>query len=329
MNTREKLLELFENRKGSYLSGEEIAQKLQVSRTSVWKAVNVLRENGYRIDAVSNKGYCLLPENDILSEQGIRKYLKESCRDLDITVLPTTTSTNTRVRERAGEGAAEGLVIAANAQTGGRGRQGRSFYSPADTGIYLSLLLKPGNCQPAQAVRVTTMAAAAACRAIEEEAGVDPQIKWVNDIFIRGRKVSGILTEATFDLESGTVDSIILGIGINAYAPEGGFPEEIADIAGCVFQKQEDNGKNRIAAAFLNHFMAYYRSGDPKDYLEQYRSHCFVLGRDILVIAPQGTRKAAAVDLDDACRLLVRYEDGSEEYLSSGEISIRPMEKDL
>lgn len=321
--TKEKLLAFFEENKGAYFSGEEIAERLSVSRTAVWKAVNSLRSEGYEIDAVQNKGYCLSASTDILSAQGIRKYLKPVCSFLELEVLPVAESTNVLLKERAGAGAKEGHVILANTQTGGRGRLGRSFYSPADTGIYMSLLLRPQGYCPDQAVRLTTMAAVAACEAIEEVSGKNAQIKWVNDVYMDYKKVSGILTEAAFSLEDNGLDYIVVGIGINAYPPKEGFPPEVEQIASAVFRTRQSDGKNHLAAAFLNRFMGYYAARDNMDYAKEYRARSLVIGKKIRVISPAGQREGLALDVDEECRLLVQYGDGSRETLSSGEISIR------
>lgn len=321
--TKESVLALFEENRGTYFSGEEIAARLSVSRAAVWKAVKTLRDEGYEIDAAPNKGYCLSAETDILSAQGIRKYLNPACAFRDLLVLEEAESTNAFLREQASAGSPEGRVVVAGRQTKGRGRLGRSFYSPADTGIYMSLLLRPANLSPDQAVSVTTMAAVAACEAIEEVSGKQAGIKWVNDIYMEGRKVSGILTEAALSMENNRIDFIVLGIGINAYAPEGGFPEEIGEIAGAVFSRRCDDGKNALAAAFLNRFAEYYAARESGDYVEKYRDRSLVTGKEILILSPSGKRRAFAEDVDGQCRLLVRYEDGSREALSSGEISIR------
>lgn len=322
MGTKEKLLTLLEGKKGEYFSGEELAHALGVSRTAVWKAINTLRSAGYAIDAVQNRGYCLDAHTDILSASGIHSLL--TCGGLQIEVLPSAASTNALLRERAAEGAPEGLVILANEQTKGRGRLGRDFYSPPDTGIYMSLLLRPQGIEPGQAVRITTMAAVAACRAIATITGKEPQIKWVNDIFLNDRKVCGILTEASFHLESGSLEYAILGIGFNVYPPAGGFPTEIAQTAGTILNMQTDEGKNRLAAAFLNAFLEIYRSESPAAYTQEYRKSSMVIGKAIHVISPSGTRNAYALDVDKECRLIVRYDDGTVEQLSSAEVSIRP-----
>lgn len=323
MKTKDKLLSLLEENRGNYFSGEEIAEKLSVTRAAVWKAVKSLREEGYQIDAVQNKGYCLAVQTDILSSQGIRKYLGPVCKDLELEILAEVDSTNAWIRQKAAVGAEEGCTIIANEQTCGKGRWGRSFYSPAGTGIYMSILLRPQGWSPEKAVRLTTMAAVSACEAAEEISGEKAEIKWVNDIYMRGKKVSGILTEASFSLESGCVDYAVLGIGFNVYKPEGGFPEELKHTAGAVFDSRQNDGKNRLAAEFLNRFMQYYTARDMSEYKSRYRERSMVIGKEISVVLPGGSKKGVALDVDEECRLVVRLEDGKLERLSSGEISIR------
>lgn len=320
MSTKERLLALLEENRGCFLSGEEAADALGVSRTAVWKAANALRSLGYAIDAVSNKGYCLSENADILCAGGIEKHLRDG--GLKIQVLSSASSTNTLLREQANAGAPEGLVILANTQTRGHGRYGRSFFSPADSGLYMSLLLRPHGYCPEQAASLTTMAAVAACEAIEAVSGCKAAIKWVNDVLIAGKKVCGILTEGAVSLESQSMEYVVLGIGINVYPPREGFPEELQEIAGFVLERQQADGKNALAAGFLNRFMGYYRRND-RDYAQAYRERSVVIGREIDVIVPSGSRRALALDIDRDCRLLVRYENGEIARLSSGEVSIR------
>lgn len=323
MGLKDNLLALFEANKGIYFSGEELASKLNVSRAAVWKAVNNLRGMGYEIDAVPNRGYSLSVNTDILSAQGIKKYLSPECSFLTLDVYNQTESTNSLLRAKAADGAPDGYTVLALSQTAGRGRRGRSFYSPAGTGVYMSILLRPENMLPSQAVRLTTMAAVAACEAIEEISGEKAWIKWVNDIYVDGKKVSGILTEGSFGLENGNMDYVVLGIGFNAELPENGFPDEIASVAGAVFHERLQDGKNRLAAGFLNGFISYYNAGDSADYINKYRRRSLVTGKKIKVLFPEGSRQAVALDVDEECRLAVRFEDGSIEKLSSGEISVR------
>lgn len=323
MTTKEKLLALLEDSKGTFFSGEEIARTLQVSRAAVWKAVNALREDGYTIDAATNKGYRLSPDSDILSPQGIRRFLKPEYRDLDLTVLPTAPSTNALVREKANQGRPEGCIIIACEQTDGRGRYGRQFFSPVDSGVYLSLLLRPTAYSPQQATCLTAAAAAAMCQAIEAVAGQQPGIKWVNDIFLHGKKVCGILTEAAVGLETGTLNYMVLGAGVNLYPPAEGFPEEIQSIAGSVLERSCPEAKNRLVGEFLNRFWDFYAHPECRTYLEDYRARSLAIGRNVTVLSAGKAVSAYAYGIDDDFRLLVRYENGDTEALSYGEIRIQ------
>lgn len=321
MTTKEKLLQLFEANKGTYFSGESLAGTLRVSRAAVWKAVKTLRGEGYAIDAVTNKGYCLSVKTDILSPQGIEKYLDS--RDLKIEVFPAVESTNALVREKAVCGEAEGYIAIANEQTAGRGRYGRAFYSPAGSGAYLSMLLRPVHYSASQAVKITTMAAVAMCEAIASVSQEEPKIKWVNDIYIRGKKVCGILTEGAFGMESGLLEYAVLGVGVNVYPPQNGFPRELEKIAGSVFDAPQDDMKNRLIAAFISRFMDYYRGAEQENCIERYRAYSLVLGKPITVLSADGAKNAVAEEIDEDCHLLVRYENGETGRLSCGEIQIR------
>lgn len=321
MAVRDTLLTLLENNRGRYLSGEEVAASLHVTRAAVWKAVRALEEEGYPIDAAQNRGYRLKADCDLLSAAGIEKYLRQDAGDLLVEAFQTVDSTNSLLRTRAVSGAPEGLVIVAGSQTDGRGRLGRSFYSPSSTGIYMSILLRPA--LPAErAALMTTAAAVAVCEAIESVLGKTPGIKWVNDIFLDGRKVCGILTEAAFDMENGRLGYAIVGIGVNVYAPEGGFPEALAAIAGCVADAREGDLRNKLAAEILNRFLPRYHAL-PGGSAESYRKRCFVIGKRVTVHAGDTAYPAVVLDVDDDCHLLVRRDDGREVTLSSGEISIR------
>lgn len=319
MTTKEKLLTLLESQQGTFVSGEEIARTLSVSRAAVWKAMKSLQQEGYQIDAATNRGYCLLAQGDILSAQGVKKYLKQ---ELSITVSPAVESTNAVLRSLAELGAPEGTVIIANSQSRGKGRSGRTFYSPGDTGLYLSLLLRPVHASPKQTVMLTAAAAAAMCQAMEAVGGSSPQIKWVNDIFLNGKKICGILSEAAFSLETGAPEYVVIGAGVNVYTPKTGFPPELKDIAGPLWKKEVPDGKNRLAAAFLDRFLTLYKTADPALFLEDYRRRSLVVGKDVTVLLGEQERNAHALGIDAECRLLVRYESGETAALSYGEVRI-------
>ena len=318
---KHSLLELLENARGKFLSGEEVAAKLGVSRGAVWKAAEALRREGHPLEAVKNRGYRLPEDSDKLSAAGIRKYLPDGL-GVRVEAVASAPSTNDLVHARAEAGEAEGLALFAEEQTAGRGRLRRVFYSPRG-GLYFSLLLRPARYTAAQALRVTAAAAVAVCAAIEDVGGRGAGIKWVNDVYMGGKKVCGILTEASVSMEDGRLRSVVLGVGLNAYAPPGGFPDPIKDIAGSVFDAPQGDGKNKLAAAVLRRFFELYGALDAPFVMEEYRRRSCVLGREIDVLGPQGARRAAALGIGDDGSLLVRYESGEEARLYAGEIGIR------
>ena len=211
MSVADKDLELLENANHPF-SGEEMAQQLGITRNSVWKAVGKLKEQGYEIEAATNRGYRLVSEKNVLTPQGVRRLLTGPARRCAIDVQDSVTSTNTLLKQIAEHGGAEGMVLIAHQQTQGKGRLGRAFFSPKGTGLYLSVLLRP-RFSAEEALSITTAAAVAVAQAIDAVTGEYPQIKWVNDVYLRGRKVCGILTEAAVDFESSGLHYAILEIG--------------------------------------------------------------------------------------------------------------------
>lgn len=249
----------------------------------------------------------------------ILKYIKST--EINILHYPSLASTNTTLKEKALEGANAGTIIIADTQTEGRGRFCRKFYSP-ENGIYMSILLRPDSVG-FDSTLITTAAAVAVAKAAEKLSGKETKIKWVNDVLIDGKKICGILTEGAFDPESRKPQYIIVGIGINAFMPTGGFEEEIKYIAGAVFDQFDNEKKARLIAETINIFMEYYKNLSSKEFLEEYRLRSAVIGKNIIVFKNCSQFNATAIDIDDNCRLLVEYEDGSREFLSSGEISIK------
>ena len=303
MSIKDEVLKQLEENKGEYISGGQLATNLNVSRNSIWKAIKTLEKDGYSINAIPNKGYCLEPDNDILSPQSIEQYLNYP---LDLSVYKTITSTNTVLKEKAEQSAPHGTVLIATEQTLGRGRMGKKFYSPSNTGLYISILVRP-DIPADQALFLTTSAAVATAKAIE------------------GKKVCGILTEAAFNIETSKLDYAIVGIGINVCPPEGGFPEDISEIATAIFEKSSDavNKRSILVGHLLNYFMEYYESFDKRAYLDEYISRSMIIGQPISVLSNGTSRNALALEIDKECHLKVRYEDGSEEWLNSGEVSTK------
>lgn len=321
MNKKQKLIELLETNDDGYLSGNVIAEELGITRAAVWKYVKQLQEEGYEIEAVTNRGYRLGDRNDVISEFLINKYLGAYADRFALEVRAEVTSTNDVLKDDASN-LPPWKTLVAMQQTAGKGRRGRSFYSPADTGFYLSILLKM-DIGPKIATRFTTAAAVAACRAIEICTDAQPAIKWVNDVFVDEHKVCGILTEASISVESGGLDWAIMGIGFNVYEPAGGFPKEISDVAGAISKTREKDLRSRLAAEFMRSFYDLCQDISGDGMAAEYKKRSFMIGRDILVLRGDKQIEAVAVDIDDECQLIVRYADGREEALSSGEVSTK------
>ena len=256
----------------------------------------------------------------------IAPYLQGGAKNLRLEVYEQVDSTNRVVQELAAQGAPEGTAVLAWTQTAGRGRRGRRFFSPPGTGLYLSLLLRPRALSPVDAALITSAAAVAVSLAIEEVSPHKAGIKWVNDVWIGERKVCGILVEGSFTPGMRGLDYAALGMGVNLIPPPGGFPPELEQVAGAVFTPETitPESKSRLAAGIVNHFLAFYHQLPDTAFLEAYRARSFLLGRPVTVSRGNEIREAVALDLDGACRLLVRYGDGREEWLDSGEVSAKP-----
>ncbi len=322
--TKDLVLNCLQKKTDEFVSGAEIASELALSRTAVWKAIEQLRTDGYRIESVTNRGYRLSSESDVLSEVGIRKYLHS---ELNLKVYPSVASTNTLLKAEAEQGASEGTVIVAAEQTAGRGRMGRSFYSPPETGIYLSILLRP-QIPAADAGLITAGAAAAVADAIDALSGSSTQIKWVNDVYLNGRKVSGILTEGSIDCETGFLSYAIVGIGINIAPPAGDFPEDIRSVAGAAFGADAPSDlRCRLTAEVLERFLTYYANLQEVPFYEAYRRRSLVLGKQVRLLAPgREPEEVEVLDLDRNFTLVVRDAYGQLRTVSSGEVSLRPVE---
>lgn len=318
MTVKQSVLYLLLNANGEYISGEQIAASLHVTRAAIWKSIKQLRAEGFSISAISNKGYAIIESGDIVTEAGIKQYLlNDSIFTFEI--LDSASSTNSLMREKTTRN--EGYTIVAKEQTQGVGRLNRSFFSPKNTGIYFSLLLKP-DLEASETINITTMAAVAVCKAIEETTDIKPQIKWVNDIYVDGKKICGILTQGSFSMENSKTEYIILGIGINIYAPKDGFPKEITDTAGSLLSHQEANMKNKLVARVLDHFWDMYRNMKQKEISELYKQYSFVVGKRVMIHGANGSVPAKVLDINEKCNLIVQFNNGNTDVLSSGEITI-------
>lgn len=326
MNTKKRILELLENHRGESISGEYMAGALKVSRNAVWKAIRELRKEGYRIDAVTNKGYCLSEDNDILSPQGIKPFLTGNGRMWaeQMHVYKTLESTNKTAKEMAIAGAGHGTVVISDCQTSGKGRYSRHFFSRSGGGLYLSIILRPEVLRFKNTTAVTAFAAVSVCEAIEEVSGKNPVIKWVNDIFMDNKKVCGILTEAVTDFESGHLQWIVLGIGINVTIRSEQFPCELQELAASVYPEGGRPGvRNRLCAEIINRIAGSGVLPEEKEIFDKYKKRLMMLGKKITVLQGETAYQATALDMDSEGRLIVEKENGEMVSLSSGEIRIR------
>lgn len=333
MSTKGNVLKALEENKGTTVSGEELATLLNRSRAAIWKAIQELRKEGYHIDAITNKGYCLSQDSDMLSVEGILPYLSDSTAADRIHVFKQLESTNLTAKRMALDGASAETVVIAEEQTKGKGRMGRSFYSPSGSGIYMSFILAP-RFDTAKSVLITTAASVAVCKAIEKVTGISCQIKWVNDVYMNDKKICGILTEAVTDFESGRIHYIVLGIGINYSTSKTAFPKELSGIAGSLYEgATEDHiSRNRLIAEIINQVFAVNERLESREFISEYKARSFVLGKEIRIIptiGPDAERNfdegipATVMDIDGDGGLVVKYQDGTVSTLNSGEISIR------
>ena len=248
----------------------------------------------------------------------LEQYLNQK---LNITIFDELDSTNNYLKKIGSNGEKENGLVIALSQTGGRGRMGRSFYSPNGTGIYFSLLLHP-KFSAEKSLFLTVMAAVSVAEAVMKYNKNDVKIKWVNDIYIDGKKVCGILTEGAINSDK-MLDYAVVGIGINVIAPENGFPEDIKNIATAIFPgKTEDNIKEKIVADIVNRFFSMY-NGIDTDFVKRYKEYSYLKGKEINIISGEATRPATVIDITDDCHLLVKNEKGEIEEISSGDVSVR------
>jgi len=324
MNTKTHILALLEGNRGQSISGEYIAERLNISRSAVWKSIKELEKSGYKIKAVTNKGYCLCENNDIISVQGISPYLSTEDSSEKIFVYDSLESTNKTAKEMAISGAKHGTVIIADNQTAGRGRYDRKFFSPPGHGVYMSLIIHPSRMWFETPTLLTIFAAVSVCETIESMTNMKPQVKWVNDIFLEGKKICGILTEAVFDMESGNIQWIVIGIGINFSTPSIDFPDDLQKIAGPVFAYGNPTcTRNQLIAGIINRMVSPDIQRSEKQIIEEYRQRLMMIGKKIKVIGLGEPYEAIALDIDDLGGLIVEKDTGEIISLSAGEISVR------
>ena len=328
MNSRETVLSLL-RKEEDFLSGQELSRRLGLSRAAVWKAVDALRRDGYEIEARTGLGYRLAAAPDALTEPEIRSFLGPTAVvGRELRCFEELDSTNNYAKTLAQSGAPDGTAVIADSQTAGRGRMDRSFQSPKGQGVYLSVLLRP-QLPPESLPPVTALAGVAVCAAVERVCGVRPGLKWPNDPVLNGKKLCGILTEMSLEAETGRVQSLVLGIGVNILQKPEDFAPEIRETATSLFQALERPvSRPQLTAALLEELDRAYaalRSGDLSDYLAAYRRDCVNLGKTVQLIPFGGGARetAQAVDIDGEFSLVVRGADGREKTVRSGEVSVR------
>ncbi|MDL2273029.1 biotin--[acetyl-CoA-carboxylase] ligase [Oscillospiraceae bacterium OttesenSCG-928-G22] len=319
---KDNILPVLLQHPGEWVTGVTLAEQFGVSRMAVSKAVKSLVSEGNDIEAHKSRGYRLLCPGDRLSGGRIARSLRTERFGRSLFILPVTSSTNTAMKELDLRSLPEGHTLFAEEQTGGRGRFGRRFSSPAHAGIYMSVLLKP-RLAPGDIPFLTHLAAIAVSRAVHAVAGVSADIKWVNDVYAGPKKLAGILTEGVFTAESGTVEHVVTGIGVNT----GEVSPDVRDIATSI---QAESGRvgirNELAAGILNAFEETYfsyLSGEKEVLLAEYRSRLMLLGRGVTVLRGSEGYPATAIDIDGDGGLIVRRTDGTLETLTSGEVSLR------
>ena len=282
-----KVLSLLRNNR-EYISGQELCRQFGVSRTAVWKIINQLKEDGYEIDAVTNKGYKLVSYPDILNKYEIASRMQTKWAGKEVVFFEETESTNAEARVLAEKGYGHGTLVTAGHQTGGKGRRGRNWYSPKGSSIAMSLILKP-ELEAEYASMLTLIQAMAVAKAIEEICGLEAQIKWPNDILINEKKVCGILTE--MNLEMMEISSIIIGTGINVNQEE--FPEEISGVATSLkIEKKRTQSRadliEHICELFEEYFGKFMECKDLSGILEEYNKRLISRGRQVRVLDPKG-----------------------------------------
>lgn len=319
MSTKEKLLALVKASPDIY-SGEKLAQTLEVSRTAVWKAIRELEKAGYRFEHTPS-GYRYLP-SDVLAANEIATGLPA---DLAIEIKPSSESTMKDAKLAFAAGESTPRLLIAETQNAGHGRFGRPFFSPKGQGIYMTLLLAP-NKTFGELPQYTLLAAVAVCRAIETLTGEYCEIKWVNDIYLKGKKIVGILSEATSNFESGTITSVSIGMGINFAIPQASFPAELQVKATSLFPDSEPKiTRNQLIQKIWEEFFALEAALPDMSYLEEYRKRSFVLGKQVSFTLQKQHYQGIAQAITDDGQLVVATESGPI-TLHSGEISLERIE---
>jgi len=322
MSLKNKVLNYLETSGDEFVSGQQLADDLKVSRTAIWKAISELRKEGALINAVTNKGYYLVRESQKLSLFSLEKELK----DFEVHYLEEVDSTNSYCKKLPTSDVFKKTVVVASKQSSGRGRRGRTFVSP-DGGIYFSLLIDSHNNNEDNLL-ITSIASVSVARAIKKVCNVDCKIKWVNDIFIKERKVCGILTEGVIDMEVGKIKSMVVGIGINFSTPMDEFPADLKDIVTSIYDNEQAIPNNVSRTMLVKEVVTeIYNIWDDlpnKDFLNDYRSKSNVIGKSVTIYnRDNSVQNGVAIAINDSAHLIVELEDKTEIEIGTGEVTIR------
>lgn len=322
---RTEILNVMRKRAPEPVSGEELAKELGVSRTAIWKNIQVLKQEGYKIMAVTKKGYVLEGVPDKLLPAEIGQKLKTKWLGHELHYVETTDSTNIMCKTYANQGCANGTVCVAEEQTGGKGRLSRGWFSPRGKGLWFSVVLQPPFL-PEEAPKCTLLAAVAVVKAVNSYKGVKAAIKWPNDILLEGKKLVGILTE--MNAEFGHINYVVIGIGINVCVPKNLVPDELRDSAISLADKAEETiDRVELLAKVLANLEELYElvlKDGFQPILAMWRTYSTTLGKMVKVIAPDRTYVGKALDINEEGILLVQKVDGSIEEVLAGDVSIRP-----
>lgn len=322
---RNEILDYFRKADGNFVSGQQISKDLHVSRTAIWKHINVLKERGYIFESSTRKGYRLIYAPNLLTPLEIDSALHTETFGRHVVYLESTQSTNEEAKKIAREGAEEGTIVVAEEQITGQGRLARGFYSPFAKGIWFSLILRP-KFFPMEASKCTLLAAVGVCRGIRRMGLADAGIKWPNDILVHGKKLVGILTLMSASMEK--IDYIIMGIGINTGIKKNEFPEDFREGATSFLNEGINVSRKDLLAAILGELEKEYSIAQDEGFdkvLDDWRALSVTLGQEVRVIFGDDSYTGKAVDIDrDGCLLV---NTGSEvKRVIAGDVSIRPVD---
>ena len=305
------------------INGSQLAEELGVSRSAIWKVIGELRKDGFQINSRTNRGYSLESHPDLLTVELVDAYLQTQW---DLLVFGSLDSTNNEAKRRADLGLKDRSCLISDEQTGGKGRLGRSFVSRKGLGLYMSLFLRPA-ALASELSFVTSLAAVAVNRSLSKVAGVSGNIKWPNDIVLNNKELCGILTELSVEGESGGVQYLVCGIGINISYQDSDFPQEIREISTSLAMEGADAARAKLAAHILDEFSKFYSGGrfitDFDELRKEYARECITLGREVKVTGSFGSNIGRAVGLDDDFGLIVELKNGEQITVRSGEVSVR------